>query len=222
MKIICISDTHCQLSDIRVPGGKNDILIHAGDSTYRGDIAELTKFNEDLGKLPHKYKIVISGNHDWLFQTDPSLARSLMTNCTYLQDESIIIEGLKIYGAPWQPEFGGWAFNLPRGIPLREKWALIPPDTDILVTHGPPLGQGDMTLSYNGFPREQVGCWDLATVIQQIKPKLHIFGHIHCGHGVTKDEHTTYINAAICDEQYDPIQKPIEVKYVKGTFKIKS
>ena len=38
-------------------------------------------------------------------------------------------------GTPWQPEFGGWAFNLKRGEECVQKWNLIPRDTDVLVTH---------------------------------------------------------------------------------------
>ena len=90
----------------------------------------------------YKHKIYIAGNHDRLFEDTPNIVRELFEqyhpNIIYLQDSSIEVKGLKIYGSPWQPEFCDWAFNLPRGEKLKAVWDLIPDDTDILVTHGPP------------------------------------------------------------------------------------
>lgn len=207
------------LDRIAVPDG--DVLVHAGDLTMRGQLEELTKFNQDLGQLPHKHKLICAGNHDFLFEREPSLARSLITNGTYLQDEEIIIEGKKFYLSPWQPWFYDWAFNLQRGADIQKKWDLIPTDTDVLVTHGPPYGildevqdqdwDGEMADSAL-TKRVHVGCSNLKKVINQIKPKLHVFGHIHTGYGVVKTEHTTFVNAAICTEQYKPTRKPIVIE----------
>jgi Icc-related predicted phosphoesterase len=97
-------------------------------------------FDDWLGTLPHKHKIVICGNHDLCFEDNPKEARKLMKNAHYLEDETIEIEGLKFYGSPWQPEFHNWAFNLNRGEEIKKKWDLIPNDTDVLITHGPPYG----------------------------------------------------------------------------------
>ena len=80
-------------------------------------------------------------------------------------------------GTPWQPEFGGWAFNLKRGEECVKKWNLIPEDTDVLITHGPPLGFGD--LCSTGI---RAGCVDLLQSVQnRVKPKYHVYGHIHEG-----------------------------------------
>ena len=118
------------------------------------------------------------------------------------------IENIKFYGSPWQPEFYNWAFNLARGKVIREKWDLIPEDTDVLITHGPPLGHGDITLG-----GEFVGCKDLLEVIEKIRPKYHIFGHIHENPGCTKNEHTTFINASTCTLSYNPTNAPIVFYY---------
>ena len=76
-----------------------------------------------------------------------------------------------------QPEFGGWGFNLMRGGPCREAWSKIPDGIDILITHGPPLGHGDLCSSH-----QRAGCLDLLRDIQErVKPKYHVFGHIHEG-----------------------------------------
>jgi predicted phosphohydrolase len=203
-RIVCISDTHSVHDEIAVPFG--DILLHAGDSTIVGEIKEITKFNEWLGTLPHKHKIIIAGNHDWLFQTNPYMARSLITNAIYLEDSFCEVIGLKIYGSPWQPWFFDWAFNLPRGKALAEKWALIPEDTDVLITHGPPHTILDET------PRgDFAGCEELLEVVKRIKPKLHVFGHIHHSYGRLRKWDIEFVNACNCDEAYDPTNAPVVV-----------
>lgn len=196
MKIVALSDTHGRHEQINVPGG--DVLVHAGDFCGYGTLEEVEAFNDYLGTLPHAHKIVVAGNHDWPFEREPEQAQKLLTNAIYLQDSGIVIDGVRFYGSPWQPEFFDWAFNLPRGSALAEKWAQIPGDTDVLITHGPPLGVLDRTMA--GL---SVGCEDLAKALsQRIKPKLHIFGHIHEGYGLMDKQGTAYVNACCCDERY--------------------
>ncbi len=207
MRVVCISDTHLihQMVKLKVPDG--DLLIHAGDGTNDGTVGEVTAFLQWLAGLDHKHKVLIAGNHDWLFQKDPARAKAILPpSITYLQDSGVEIEDLKIYGSPWQPAFMGWAFNLPRGRPIRKKWKRIPDDTDILITHGPPAGILDQ--SYGG---ENVGCADLRDTIQRVKPKLHVFGHIHKSYGSTTVSGTQFVNASICNEDYMPSNKPIVV-----------
>ncbi|XP_033629823.1 metallophosphoesterase MPPED2-like isoform X1 [Asterias rubens] len=229
VRFVCISDTHNQAARLlpTIPDG--DVLIHGGDFTNVGSLKEIKQFNDFMGKLPHRHKIVIAGNHEVTFdrqlmteqnshvfmsfatalqevkQEDWKHIPSHLTNCTYLEDAEVNIMGFRIYGSPWQPEFCDWAFNLPRGKPLLDKWNLIPTGIDILVTHGPPLGHGDLTTS-----KERAGCVELLTSIQRrLKPKYHIFGHIHEGYGVTTDNTTTFINASICTVNYSPSNHPI-------------
>lgn len=207
-RIVCLSDTHNCQENIAVPDG--DILIHAGDATIRGTIDEIVLFNEWFSNLPHKHKIFVAGNHDWLFEISNSRARKLLdSSIHYLQDSSIEIANLNFYGSPWQPRFFDWAFNLMRGGELSEKWKLIPDDTDVLITHGPPFGILDEV------PRqyfvENTGCEELRKRVEEILPKLHIFGHIHCGYGTTEKFGVRFINASICDESYDPINLPIVI-----------
>ncbi|XP_038047108.1 metallophosphoesterase MPPED2-like isoform X1 [Patiria miniata] len=229
VRFVCISDTHNQAARLiqTLPAG--DVLIHAGDFTNTGRPSEVKRFNEFLGHLPHRHKIVIAGNHEVTFdrqlmteqnshvfmsfatalqevkQEDWKHIPALLTNCTYLEDAEVNIMGFRIYGSPWQPEFCDWAFNLQRGQPLLDKWNLIPAGIDVLVTHGPPLGHGDLTTS-----KERAGCVELLTTVQRrVKPKYHIFGHIHEGYGVTTDNKTTFINASICTVNYSPSNKPI-------------
>lgn len=207
-KIVCLSDTHNCDGQIAVPDG--DVLIHAGDATVRGTIDEIVLFNDWFARLPHRHKIFVAGNHDWLFETNNRLARTLLdSSIYYLQDSSVEIENLKIYGSPWQPRFFGWAFNLTRGAELREKWKLIPNDTDVLITHGPPFGILDEV------PRryfvENTGCEELRKRVEGVRPKLHVFGHIHCGYGTTEQFGVRFINASTCDESYEPTNQPIVI-----------
>lgn len=202
MRVVCISDTHGLTADLQVPDG--DLLLHAGDLTGGGSLAEIAAAHAFLTRLPHRHKIVIAGNHDFGFEREPAAARALMTDCIYLQDESVEIEGLRIWGSPWQPWFYDWAFNLERGPALAAKWDQIPADTDILITHGPPRGQGDVTIS-----GESVGCDDLLAAVQRVRPRWHVFGHIHEGFGTNTVDGTTFINASTCTVGYEPTNPPL-------------
>ncbi|WP_205525746.1 metallophosphatase domain-containing protein [Pyxidicoccus trucidator] len=187
LTLVAIADTHGYHQDLTIPEG--DILIHAGDLTRQGTLEELAEVNQFLAGLPHRHKVVVAGNHDWCFQKSPAQARTVLTAATYLEDESTIIEGLKFHGSPWQPWFMDWAFNLPRGPELARRWAQIPDDTDILITHGPPLGFGD---HLGGG--ERCGCEELLKRVRQVRPKLHLFGHIHQDGGVWTEGATTFAN----------------------------
>lgn len=227
MRIVFISDTHNLLHTMSIPAG--DILIHSGDATMNGKVTEVAKFTYDLSRLPHKHKVFVAGNHDWLFQRDPVLARQLCEEkgIVYLQDQAATIEGLKFWGSPWQPWFYDWAFNLKRGPQLAEKWALIPGDTQVLVTHGPPHGTldtvsrpaGEMDATDFGswddglldrkHIKTHVGCYDLAArIADKLKTlKVHCFGHIHRP-GVSVEHGVTYVNASSCNERYEAVHPP--------------
>ena len=214
MKIVCLSDTHNCNAEIQVPDG--DLLIHAGDATIRGTQPEVEEFLAWFSALPHRHKIFVAGNHDWLYENDNRFARLLTANfkIKYLQDSFVEIEGLKIYGSPWQPRYFDWAFNLNRGVEMAEKWQAIPSDADILITHGPPHGILDEVPKK--YWTENTGCEELRKKIEQIstsgKLKLHVFGHIHCGYGQHSEFGIKFVNASVCDESYAPTQPPIIVE----------
>lgn len=212
MRIVCLSDTHNCTNEIEVPDG--DILIHSGDATITGTVEEVKRFSAWFSSLPHRHKVFVAGNHDWLFERNNELGRTLLSSkINYLQDSFVEIDGLKIYGSPWQPRFFDWAFNLNRGYELAEKWKLIPSDTDILITHGPPNGILDL-VPRRGWD-ENTGCEELRNRVEEIsglgRLKLHVFGHIHCGYGVHEEFGVKFVNASTCNEQYQPTQLPIVV-----------
>lgn len=206
MRLVCISDTHNSHRGIQLPPG--DVLIYAGDATSQGLKAEVERFLDWFASQPHPYKILIAGNHDWLFQRHPDLAQQLLASrptITYLEDSGIEIEGIRFWGSPWQPWFRDWAFNLPRkGKALRETWNRIPVGTDVLITHGPPHGVRDQV--HGG---EHLGCEELKIRLGVIRPRVHVFGHIHDGFGVTQSKQTVFVNGCTCDEDYRPTHRPI-------------
>jgi len=191
MKITCLSDTHGNHRLLDMPGG--DMVIFAGDMCAVGTDKEVEDFFDWFLELDYKHKICIAGNHDWPFYDgivpEPK---------EYLRDTCVEIEGLRIYGSPWQPEFCSWAFNLPRGKALEAVWDLIPDDTDILVTHGPPAGIMD----------GGVGCEDLKNRVENLNLRLHVFGHMHMYSGVEGIS----VNASICNDENIVVNGVLEVE----------
>ena len=206
MRIVCISDTHGFHDRLVIPDG--DLLIHAGDFCDGRDEGAVKRFSHWMDAQPHRYKIVVAGDHDFLFESDPVAARLLLPrNVIYLHDSGVEIEGVHFWGSPWQPWFWGFAFNLQRGDALRKKWDLIPRSTNVLITHGPPQGLGDRMKG-----GASVGCEELTRAVERVRPYLHVCGHIHTGHGV----YGSTVNAAVCSDDYDIVNRPI-VAEVDGT-----
>lgn len=205
VKVVCISDTHNQRPEL--PPG--DILIHAGDLTENGSFDELQAGLRWLSSQPHKYKIFVAGNHDVLL--DESFLAKFPErrygqsetkddldwgSVVYLQDSSTTLNfagqqdndqqyseaklrRVTIYGSPSTPQYGHSAFQYPPNDPdpWGEKFASLKSAPDIVVTHGPPK----LHLDARDFHR--AGCPYLSQEISLLKPKLHVFGHIHTGYG---------------------------------------
>ena len=216
MRLVCLSDTHNLHASLRVPDG--DVLVHSGDATMHGTTEEVGDFDAWLAGLPHRHKLVVAGNHDFLFEREPEAARKLLRSAVYLQDSGVEIEGVRLWGSPWQPWFFDWAFNLRRGRPLREKWDLIPQGTDVLITHGPPHGILDRV--GGPVPRlmagvtgrgAHVGCEELREAVYRLRPRLHVFGHIHECYGVEARDGTTFVNASNCSRAYRATNPPVVV-----------
>lgn len=208
-KLIIIGCTHSYHNRIKVPDG--DIFIHTGDFSAHGQVIDTVAFLSWFARQPHAHKVLVAGNHDWLAEKDPALFRSLLDpSITYLEDSGATVGGLRFWGSPYQPRFLDWAFNCDRGASIRAHWDLIPPDLDVLVTHGPPtLGMLDFTPHGN----VHVGDQDLYDAIVRAQPKLFACSHIHQGHGHAAIEHangrtTECYNASICTEAYKPTNAP--------------
>ncbi|MFC4871954.1 metallophosphatase domain-containing protein [Negadavirga shengliensis] len=208
MKITLISDTHGRHRSLSPPLG--DMIIHAGDISGVGQEEEIADFFDWYSGLDFTHKILIAGNHDFFFEKAgvERLKTVIPKDVIYLEDNGINIEGVNIWGSPITPWFNNWAFNRQRGKEIKEHWKLIPKDTDILITHGPPRGVLDRNA--RGIP---AGCDDLLKIIQKLKPKYHIFGHIHEGHGSLTKGQTTFVNASVLDERYELVNGPVSVEW---------
>lgn len=199
LRLVCISDTHGLHREFTMPEG--DVLVCAGDLCSYGKVEEVASFGRWLRSLPYARKIVVAGNHDRPFERDRwGAAHALGEGVVYLQDDAHEYRGVKFYGSPWQPQFFDWSFNLPRGEPLARVWAKIPNDTDVLITHGPPHGILDQSL----FQDARMGCEDLALRVKQVRPCVHVFGHNHGGYGTMERDGTTFVNAALLTDKYEP------------------
>ena len=219
MKISIISDTHNKhkLLTGDLPGGS--LLLHAGDISSMGYEHEIREFAKWYDGLNYDNKIFIAGNHDWGFQNNVDKVKEIVDfykTITYVQDQLHTIQDdngteIKIWGSPWQPEFYNWAFNLPNGgWELEQKWNDIPEGIDILITHGPAWGFLD---DVEGRRGQHLGCELLANRIKKIKPKIHICGHIHSGHGHYFDGHTHYFNASVLNERYLYAHTPWNIEW---------
>ena len=203
MKIVAISDTHGMHRQLELPSG--DMLIHAGDISKRGYKTEVLDFLEHFSSLDFKYKVFIAGNHDFFFEKESNeeITKLIPPNVIYLNDSGVQIEGVNIWGSPVQPEFFDWAFNRQRGAEIAKHWDLIPNDTDILITHGPPMGILDKTTQ--GL---DVGCEELTKKIKSLNLKMHIFGHIHEAYGNLQKDGVDFINASVLDVRYRLVNEP--------------
>lgn len=226
--IVAISDTHNRHDKLTIP--ECDFLFHCGDWTGRGYFKEVMEFAEWLDKQPAKHIVIIPGNHELEYEKQLPLSREWITNycprAVVLNDSYVVIDDIKIYGSPVQPWFCDWAFNRARNekeslyrniSEIKPHWDMIPDDTDILLTHGPPYEILDELVYMDGTPKGQfVGCEDLLKKVKEVRPDLHFFGHIHSHGG--KQRHidgTSFYNASICDEIYYPSNPLTIVEYEK-------
>ncbi len=214
-----LSDTHNRHEEFTCSGG--DILLHSGDCTGRGTMAEAISFLDWYAKQPYDHKVMIAGNHDWIFEQQPQLmadeckARGIIL----LNDSGCVFKDnmgqkgdylIHVWGSPVQPWFHSWAFNRGRGNEIKKHWDLIPKNTEILLTHGPAHGILDGVERFTRdaeYETEHVGCEELIKVIENSSILLHVCGHIHEGRGYEYKREKTYVNASSLDRRYYPVSR---------------
>lgn len=235
-RLVFISDTHDlhrQMAEI--PDG--DVLIHTGDFTNNGSEACVADFLAWMASQAHAEKVLIAGNHDmtldptfyarkgWRFHRETQdvekvAAMVRASGITYLENSATRIAGgrLKVWGSPCTLGLPfGSAFPIYPGRSKRSSkalWDSIPDDTDIVLTHGPPLGIGDGTVH-----GDRAGCIDLlGAMVERVQPRIHAFGHIHESHGCYRYEgcETTFINGATCTVRHRPTHPPIVIDLPLG------
>lgn len=216
MRLVCISDTHSLHEEIKdLPAG--DVLIHAGDCTGAGTLRRGFDFVDWFAAQRHRHKILIAGNHDFCFVDYSAWMREhcKKKGVIYLEDESIVIDEIKFHGSPWTPIFRNMAFNASPAL-MGQKMALVPEDTNVLITHGPALGIFDWIPDLG----ERVGSFEIAKIIDRLpKLKAHICGHIHEGYGfgIRESDGVKFANASTCTERYKPTNPPIIIDLSVGS-----
>lgn len=210
LRVCLISDTHTYHDQITIP--ECDLLISAGDYSYLGRPDEVIDFHRWLDRQPAKEIISVQGNHELgvekAFGASKLRAKDACPRAHFIDEGPIEIFGKKIWCSSITPEFHGWAYN--RGdVPIKKHWDLIPDDTEILVTHGPPHLILDATKA--GYA---IGCPRLRVRVSKLKNlKLHVFGHNHyCGGQKVDWCGVTYINASVVNEDYEVVHAPIELE----------
>ena len=190
MKVVAFSDTHNH--SIKVPDA--DLVIFAGDFSGLGSLVETIVFDNWFNSLPHPYKILVPGNHE--FNMD----------CvdTYYTNDIVNFNGISFFCSSYTLEFNNWNYGKTEE-ELEKMYDYVPNDIDVFVTHGPPYGILDRGL----------GSKALLKLVQRVKPKVHIFGHIHNNLGdlraIEKDG-TKFYNVSICDDTYIPRFPVTEIK----------
>ena len=210
MKIAMISDAHTYWDTITVP--ECDLLISAGDYSNRGEPQSIVRFHEWMSRQPARHKISVQGNHEVRVQMAYELMRRAVQGIDpdihFVEEGLIAIEDVRIWCSAFTPRFFDWAYLEDRGPSIAKHWERIPDDVDVLVTHGPPHGILDTVKE--GWP-DHLGCVDLMYRVKQLKNlKLHVFGHIHGGSGERLVDGVQFVNAAVCNERYAPVN-PVRV-----------
>lgn len=214
VRIVCVSDTHGLHRKLTIP--EADILVHAGDFMVHGwSVYEIADFNDWLGSQPVRHQIVVAGNHDHLFEATPDEARAYLSNALYLENDGVAVEGLRFWGCPVTPVLPHMAFSVEPGAASREYWDRLPAGTDVLVTHGPPFG----TLDKEATAGPHMGCRELTRALLRVRPRLHVFGHVHASYGREDGPHgCAMVNCAIVTGT--TLNPPIVVELAKDRARV--
>jgi len=209
MRIVLIADTHNHVPEL--PDG--DILVHAGDATSKGTREEVEQFDAWLGTLSFKHILFTPGNHDFWFEKYGNIWRDPPTlkNATILINEEVVIDGISFWASPYTLTLGAWAF-MKSDEKLAEIWCCIPDKVDVLITHGPPRSILDLSIIGEQGINKNAGSQSLLDRIRIVKPKVHVFGHIHEAYGSQYNRATHYINASVVNEYYQNVNKPVVVE----------
>lgn len=206
MRLVITSDTHGKHHQLGVLNG--DVLIHCGDFTngFQRDPNELENIDGWFHQQEFQHVLCVAGNHDFAAENRVLRGEPVFQNAMFLQDESVMISGLKFYGAPWVPDLQSWAFCLAED-EMRSKWEQIPDDTDVLITHTPPWH----TLDRSSDSEMPCGCSHLAARIADLNLKMHCFGHIHASYGRLKRDGVIFLNASAMNSNFEIVNKPFVI-----------
>jgi Icc-related predicted phosphoesterase len=206
LRVAATGDLHGHLPDVLAC----DVLLVTGDvcpvSDHRLEFQRRWlegPFTDWLARADAGAIVGIAGNHDFVAEADAALMRELPW--TYLCDETAVVDGLTVHGSPWVPTFREWAF-MRDDSELEEVWTRIPADVDVLVTHGPPFGHGDLVVD-----GRRAGSATLARRLGELpRLRLHVFGHIHeAGGSLDRLGGASLANVSHVDFDYRPALAPV-------------
>jgi Icc-related predicted phosphoesterase len=181
-KIWHISDTHGHHGMLDVPYDI-DVVVFSGDESNFKDFKntnETLDFLEWFGSLYIETKIMIAGNHSAAIYNKWIVREEIQEKgIIYLENETVIVGGIKYFGTPYTPTFNEWFFMKDRA-KMYKIWDLVEPDTDVIISHGPPKGVLDLSLNPDGS-LDMCGDSNLRSRIlkRDLNPKAVLFGHIH-------------------------------------------
>lgn len=206
-KIVFLSDTHGQHKKLSMPEGR--IVVHCGDALNRGSLQEAVYFAEWFSELPYEHKIYVPGNHDASLEDDYVLEIFRKSGIYVLIDNRVMLDGIRFHGSPWTPIYGNWSF-MDYDYRLKDRFNKIQEGCDVLITHGPPYSVLD-TNTYG----ENCGSVSLFNIVNEVKPKIHVFGHIHEAWGKKQTADTLFMNVSILDRSYDVdrLREPVVLDY---------
>mgnify|MGYP000963435526 CR=1 FL=1 len=212
LRVVALADTHLFTDDF-VPDAEGrvipdgDVLVHAGDALRGGSLGELMRFAVFFRAQPHRVKIFVPGNHDRVFEEDPMTARAILgADTIVLIDEEVVVDGVRFFGSPWTPTFFDWSFMRDPGPDMEACVARVPHNAHVLISHGPPRGCLDGSVDH------PLGCEALRARVEETRPLLHVFGHIHGARGVVAGEFTTFANVTTAECEHPPMVFDVDVK----------
>lgn len=230
MRIAALSDQHGFLPEVP----PCDLLIVAGDvcPDVFGKVTaravperQALWFDREvrtwLGGAPATHKILTWGNHDWCGQVcdfsgdDPRGASTTTLQILVDKGTSVPVSpvgqagrSLSVWATPWSNEFMDWAF-MRKPAALAEVYSSIPVGIDILVSHQPPYGYGDLVRGRT----DHLGSRELLATTDRVRPRLVICGHIHGGHGRYEHDGVPIYNVSVVDEQYRLVHPPTIIEW---------
>lgn len=210
LRLVCISDTHGDHESLSLPAG--DVLIHSGDVTAHGSESDLQAFLTWFAAQDFAHRIFVAGNHDSWLEREPDKALKMATDAgvTWLNDTGVSIQGFHFWGSPITPRFLDWSFMRDPGADIEKHWDMIPEALDVLITHGPPAEILDEVVRPSGLI-ENTGCPSLLTRIDQVKPRIHLFGHIHEAYGERVRHQVRHLNISTMDQFYRISNPPVVI-----------
>lgn len=206
MIFVALSDTHGNHHSVEIPPG--DVIIHCGDITHKSNLPEITDFIKWFGGLNFQHKILVAGNHDrFIRKRKPEFFELINEHkIEYLENSLVQINGFSVFGSPFTLSYSGiGAFTYNDNPEAERIWSLIPDKIDILVTHAPPRGFRDFSMAENN----NAGCNVLRDKVLSIKPRYHVFGHIHESYGIEPHGDSVFINASVTNASEEIVNKPV-------------